>query len=284
MKAITYIDGEWVEGNPKVLGVMDQPFWFATTVFDGARAFAGLAPDLDRHCARALRSARHMGLAPTQTAEALIEIALAGCAHFPPGAELYIRPIFFPGGGFLYPDPDSARFMLCVHEEPLPPPTGFSACLARFRRPLPESAPTLAKAACLYPTSGMAVKEATEKGFDNTVMLDPLGHVAEFATSNLWIVKDGVAATPAWNGTFLNGITRQRVIALLREDGVRVEERCIGFAEVAAADEVFSTGNFAKVKPVTRIEDRELQPGPVFARARELYFRFAEETPFRVPQ
>jgi len=282
MTTLTFLDGDWVEGNPPLLGPMDQAFWFATMIFDGARAFDGLAPDLDRHCARALRSAHHMGFKTTQTAEELIEIALDGCAKFDRGAELYVRPIFYPGAGFLYPDPDSTRFLLTIHEEPLPGPTGSSACLSRFRRPSPETAPTLAKASCLYPTSGMAVKEAIDKGFDNAVVLDPLGNVAEFATSNLWIAKDGVAHTPAWNRTFLNGITRQRVIGLLRDAGVEVVERAISFDEVKDADEVFSTGNFAKVKPVTRIEDRVLQAGPIFRKARELYWEFARETPFKV--
>ena len=128
-----------------------------------------------------------------------------------------------------------------------------------------------------------AVKEAADKGFDNAVMLDHENNVAEFATSNLWIVKDAVALTPAWNGTFLNGITRQRVIQLLRDAGTEVIERTIAYQEVRDADEIFSTGNYAKVKPVNRIDERELQPGPVFRKARELYFAFARDSRFRLP-
>ena len=128
----------------------------------------------------------------------------------------------------------------------------------------------------------MAIKQAVDKGFDNAVMLDFENNVAEFGTANLWIVKDGVAQTPVWNGCFLNGITRQRVIALLGDDGVEVVERTISWDEVMSADEIFSTGNFAKVKPVNRIETRELQPGPVFRRARELYWDFARKSKFKV--
>ncbi len=283
MDSITYIDGKWVEGNPPVMGPMDQAFWFATMVFDGARAFDGVAPDLDLHCARALRSAEVMGLEPKVTVEELIDIALRACAKFPPGSHLYVRPIFYPAGGWFVPDPDSTRFLLTVHEAPLPDATGFSACLASYRRPAPDTAPTRAKASCLYPISCFAVKDAQSKGFDNAVMLDHENNVAEFATSNLWIVNDGVAVTPAWNGAFLNGITRQRVIGLLRDAGVEVVERTVSFDEVRDADEIFSTGNWAKVEPLTRIEDRELQPGPIFRKARELYFAFARETPFKVP-
>jgi branched-chain amino acid aminotransferase len=77
------------------------------------------------------------------------------------------------------------------------------------------------------------------------------------------------------NGTFLNGITRQRMVTLLREAGVKVHERSLRWQDFLEADEVFSTGNWAKVAPVTRVEDRELQPGPVYKKARELYWDYA---------
>jgi branched-chain amino acid aminotransferase len=82
--------------------------------------------------------------------------------------------------------------------------------------------------------------------------------------------------TPVPNGTFLNGITRQRVIRLLREAGVDVLERPIVYDEVLEADEVFSTGNLDKVVPVTRLDGRDYQPGPLYQKAREIYFDWAE--------
>jgi branched-chain amino acid aminotransferase len=84
-----------------------------------------------------------------------------------------------------------------------------------------------------------------------------------------------VVYTPAPNGTFLNGITRQRVIGLLRGDGVTVVETTLTYQDFLTADEIFSSGNFAKVAPVIRIDDRSLQPGPLFQRARKLYWEFA---------
>jgi len=129
----------------------------------------------------------------------------------------------------------------------------------------------------IYPNSARAIREARARGFDNAVMLDALGHVAELATANIWYAKDGEAHTPIPNGTFLNGITRQRVISLLRGSGIMVHERAITWREFLDADEVFSTGNYAKLMPVTRIESRNLQPGPIYAKARELYWAFAHE-------
>jgi branched-chain amino acid aminotransferase len=102
-----------------------------------------------------------------------------------------------------------------------------------------------------------------------------LGNVAEFANSNAFIVKDGVIFTPMPNGTFLNGITRQRVIGLLRAQGVMVVETTLRYRDFETADEIFATGNASKVLPVTRIGERSLQPGPMFRKARALYWEFA---------
>jgi branched-chain amino acid aminotransferase len=102
-----------------------------------------------------------------------------------------------------------------------------------------------------------------------------LGNVAELSTSNIFMAKDGVVYTPIPNGTFLAGITRQRVIGLLRENGVTVVEKTLKYADLQGADELFSTGNYSKVVPITRIDDRALAFGPVYKKARELYWAFA---------
>ena len=97
------------------------------------------------------------------------------------------------------------------------------------------------------------------------------------APANLWTVRDGVAFTPAINGTFLNGVTRQRTIELLRADGVEVVEGTLTTDDIREADEIFSSGNHAKIRAVTQFEDRELQPGPIGRRAKERYFEYAQD-------
>ena len=278
MEPVHFIDENWVEGEPLLLGPLTHATWMASVVFDGARAFEGVAPDLDLHCRRLIASARSLGLNPTHTAERVEAIAREGIARFPAGTALYIRPMYWAENGaqfFVAPDPDSTRFCCSLFERPMPEPGKMSICLSSFRRPAPDMAPTDAKASCLYPNSARALMAAAKKGFDNTVMLDPDGNVAELATANIWIGRDGVAHTPAANGTFLNGVTRQRVASLLGEAGIEVQERTITWDEITAADEVFTTGNLSKVMPITRVEDRELQPGPLFRRARELYWDYA---------
>lgn len=277
---LTWVDGEWHEGDIPLFTTMSPGAWLSSIVFDGARAFNGVAPDLDRHCKRAVASAKTMGLAPKLTAEEMEAIAWEGISKVPQDMVVYVRPTIWAGDGFVTPDPDSTKFAMVIFESPLPDPAQtFSACFSSFRRPTPESAPTEAKASCLYPNVARCMREAAEKGFDGAVVLDATGNVAEFATANLFLVKDGVVATPVINGSFLNGITRQRVIKLLQDDGYEVQERRVTPADVRDADELFSTGNYAKVQACTRIEERDLQPGPVFRRAYDLYFGWAAEQP-----
>lgn len=276
MAGVYYYDGEWTTEQPLVTGPMSHAFWMSSVVFDGARAFGGLAPDLDMHCERLINSARNLMLGTPKSAEEITELCKEGIRKMPKESELYVRPMFFATEGFVSPEKESTKFILAIYEQPMPPSTGFSVCFSSHRRPARDMAPTDAKASCLYPNSARALQEAEGRGFDNAILLDPNGNVAEFATANLWIAKDGVARTPAINGTFLNGVTRRRVIQLLRDAGVTVEEGIVTRQDVMEADEVFNTGNYGKVMPVNRVEDRELQPGPVARQARELYFEYAE--------
>jgi len=274
----TYLDGDWHEGNVPILGPRSHAMWLGSSVFDGARAFEGVTPDLDRHCARVNASARTMGLAPDIDTDTMLGLVSDGMKRFAPDAALYIRPMYWAErGGYLSvpPDPTSTRFLLTLYETPMPPPTGFSLTVSPYRRPSVETMPTDAKAGCLYPNNGRAIVEAQARGFDNALVRDMLGNVAETATSNVFMAKDGVVMTPAPNGSFLAGITRSRVISLLREAGVEVREGMLRVADFLDADEIFSTGNYSKVVPVTRIEGRDLQPGPIQAKARRLYWEWA---------
>jgi len=277
-KTWTYLDGEWRDGNVPVLGPRSHAMWLGSSVFDGARAFEGVTPDLDRHFARVNASAEALGMRPSVGVELMLELAEAGRKRFAPDSALYIRPMYWAErGGYMSvpPDPDSTRFLLCLYETPMPPPAGLSLTVSPFRRPTAETMPTDAKAGCLYPQNGRAIAEARARGFDNALVLDMLGNVAETGTANIFMVRDGVVLTPAPNGTFLNGITRQRVIRLLQDAGTEVRETRLTVADFLQADEIFSTGNYSKVVPVTRLEERDLQPGPIGTKARRLYWEWA---------
>lgn len=272
---LNYIDGAWIEGNPPIIGPITNAAWMATVVFDGARAFNGMAPDLDLHCKRCVASAEALGLEPPVSADEIIKIALEGIQKFPPETELYVRPMFYGDEGWL--EPTSTKFVLTLLDHPMKPvSSSFSVCRTTRTRPTPLAAPTDAKASCLYPNAHRMLREIRARGFDAAVVGDANGNVAELSTSNLFIVKDGRVATPVINGTFLNGITRQRTIALFRENDIPVDERTVTFDELDTADELFATGNANKIQPITRYENHNLQPGPMASRAYALYMAYAE--------
>jgi branched-chain amino acid aminotransferase len=274
---LTYFNGQWTEGNVPLYGAMDHSVWLGSSVFDGARAMRGKLPDLRPHLERVIRSSEKLGLRCPLTVEEMETLVREGVAKFPPEAELYIRPLVFASSGFLIPEPEQTGFALTLFDAPLPAFTGFSACLSTLRRPDPSMAPTDAKASALYANSTRAMREAKARGFDQAIVLDAEGNVAEFASSNLFLVTgEGKVVTPVDNGTFLAGITRARVIALLEQDGVRVEQRSVKPEELLSAREIFSTGNYGKVTPCVRYEDRVLEAGPVARTARELYLEFVE--------
>ena len=274
----TFYDGAWHEGNVPLWGVRTHAIWLGSSVFDGARVFEGVAPDLDRHCARVNASAKTMYLKPTVSVDEWLGLAREGMAKFPKDTPLYVRPMYWAERASpmaLPPDPESTRFALSLYDTPMRSPDGFSITLSPFRRPTLETAPVDAKAGCLYPNNARAMFEAKSRGFDNCIVRDVVGNVAELANSNVFMAKDGVVYTPIPNGTFLAGITRKRVIGLLRDAGISVVETVMRYEDFEGADEIFSTGNASKVLPITRIDGRSLQPGPLFRKARALYWEFA---------
>lgn len=276
MKGQYYTEGVWSNDPPKVVGPADLGFWSATSVFDGARSIAGCAPDLDRHCARLIRSATAVGLDPDLTAAQVHTLCVEGIRALPAHLDLYVRPMFYSFGAGIMPEEAETRFTLAVFEMPLPDAKAGRATVTAQRRPAPDQGPTDSKAGALYPNSQRARREARSRGFQLAVVLDPDGNLAEFSHANLAIAKYGVAITPKPNGSFLNGITRNRTFELLRGAGVPTEERVMTVADLETADEIFMCGNAGKVQAVTGFEERDLQPGPVFRTARDLYMAFVK--------
>ncbi len=280
-KTWTYFEDKWHEGNVPIMGPRTHAAWLCSVVFDGARAFEGVTPDLDLHCARVNDSARKLFLKPTVSTETWLRLAREGIERFDQQTALYIRPMYWAekeGPWVQAHDPESTRWCLSIYEAPMRPPKGFSITLSPFRRPTLDTMPVDAKAGCLYPNNSRALFEAQARGFDNAIVCDVVGNVAELATSNVFMVKAGIVYTPIPNGTFLAGITRRRVIGLLRDAGVTVVEKALKYEEFQSADEIFSTGNYSKVVPVIRIDGQVLKAGPVYTQARELYWSFAHST------
>ncbi len=275
----TWFEGSWQEGNVPIMGSADHGTWLGTLVFDGARWFDGVAPDLDRHCARMNHSAAALGLNPPLPTADILALAEEGCTKFDGKMPLYIRPMAWSTEGgpmTVEADPASTRFALCIEEASMAPADASTTLTTTsFIRPTLASATVNAKAACLYPNNARMLKEAQAKGFDNVIACDALGNVAETATSNIFMVKNGEYFTPIPNGTFLNGITRQRLIQLLRDNGQKVWETVLTLADFRAADEIFLSGNYSKVVSAGRFEDRKYPHGEKTKLARRLYWEWA---------
>ena len=276
---LTYFNGTWHKGNVAIINAADHGAWLGSNVFDGARYFNGVAPDLLAHCQRVNRSAEALMLIPSIEPKKMVEIIWDGLDYYEADAAVYIRPMYWAIDGDLtaiVPNRETIGFSICLEQIPLAP-ANASARLTKtkFRRPVLEDAVVNAKAGCLYPNNARMLVEARSKGFNNALVTDAMGNVAETATANIFMVKNGEVFTPIANGTFLAGITRSRHILNLSGAGIKVHEAVLTYTDFESADEVFMSGNMNKVTAVTAFDDCQYQVGPVTKKARELYWEWA---------
>ena len=210
----TYFEGQWHEGNVPVMRAGDHGAWLGSTVFDGARYVEGIAPDLDKHLERVNRSAEALMITPTVGVAEMLEIVWEGLRLYPAKTPVYIRPMYWGIDSStlgILPSEEATGFAVCLEEIPIAAPDATTTLTrTRFRRPVLEDAVVNAKAGSLYPNNARMIAEAKAKGYGNALVADALGNVAESASANVFMVKDGVVFTPIANGTFLAGITRAR--------------------------------------------------------------------------
>ncbi len=275
----TYFNGTWHAGDIPVMNAADHGAWLGTTVFDGARYFEGILPDLEPHCARVNRSAEALMITPTVSSADMVEIVKEGLAAYPKDAAVYIRPMYWAleGGDLgIVPKEGATGFAVSLEEIPMAPKTASTTLTTtRFRRPVMEDAVVNAKAGCLYPNNARMLAEARAKGYGNALVTDALGNVAETSSANVFMVRDKEVFTPIANGCFLAGITRARHIANMRADGIKVHEAVLTFDDFHRADEVFLSGNMMKVTPVSEFDGTMYNSGPMTQRVRELYWDWA---------
>ncbi|WP_298837562.1 branched-chain amino acid aminotransferase [uncultured Roseobacter sp.] len=275
----TWFENRWHRDDVAIMRAADHGSWLGTSVFDGARFFAGRAPDLLAHCERVNNSARALMITPTVEATEMVDIIAEGLRNYGPDDAVYIRPMYWAIHGdatAIVPDPGATGFAICLEQIPMAPADAATTLArTRFRRPVLEDSVVNAKAGCLYPNNARMLTEVRARGFGNALVTDAMGNVAESATANVFMVRDGEIFTPIANGTFLAGITRARHISNLKADGTGVHQCVLTFADFEEADEVFLTGNMSKITPVTAFEDRQYQVGPVARRLREMYWDWA---------
>lgn len=274
--SLTYHKGDWIAGNQPLFGALSHGVWLGSFVFDGARGIGGLIPDLLPHCERIIRSAKLLGLEPQTTAANLMQIAIDGIIKLGRDKDYYIKPMIWADDGFIIPNAETTELAVTVWEMPMPDfNKGSRIALSRYRRPACDQALTEVKGSCHYPQSSRVMQDAKARGFHNAVVCDANGNIAELASANIFMIRDGELLTPLWNRTFLNGITRQRLLVLAKELGIKARETSLTANDLCQADELFASGNYGKVTPIIAFEDRELPIGPLTRRLRDSYFDFA---------
>jgi branched-chain amino acid aminotransferase len=253
-----WYDGRLIPWRDAKLHVLTHGLHYASTVFEGERVYSGNVFHLDDHNARLINSAKILGFevpaSMDDLAKATGEVVTANNI-----VDGYVRPIAWRGAEQMGVSAQLSKIHLAIatwdwpaYFSPEARAKGIRMCWSRWARPAPHTAPTEAKASGLYMICTMAKHEAEAAGFDDALMVDWRGQLAEGTGANIFLAINGELHTPTPD-CFLNGITRQTVMGLARNRGIKVIERAIMPEELAKADEVFLTGSAAEVTPVGEI-------------------------------
>ena len=273
-----WMDGKMLPWRDAKLHVLSHGLHYASSVFEGERAYGGEIFKLRAHSIRLQKSAEWLDFELPISVEELDKVCrdVIAANDTPDG---YVRPVAWRGADQLAVSAIGSRVHLAVASWTWPkyffPKGGEGAGLAlgtsKWRRPHPSTMPVQSKAAGVYTIGTIAKHEANKAGFDDALMLDYQGRVAESTGSNLFLVKGKTIKTPIPE-CFLNGITRQTIIALARDLGYTVEECIVMPEELGTFDEVFVTGTAAEVSTVGKIDSHAYQAnGPVTTRIHDAY-------------
>ncbi len=265
---VIWFDGELIPWRDAKLHVLSHALHYASAVFEGERVYNGRVYKLSEHSERLGESARQMDMKMPYTA-AEIDAATREVVAANGIAEGYVRPVAWRGSEMMGVAAQQCATHVAIASWEWPPYFGDDAgqrgirlAFAEYRRPSPDTAPTKTKAAGLYMICTLTKHKAEAQGYDDALMLDWRGRVAESTGANFFMVQNGALHTPVPD-CFLDGITRRTVIGLAKERGIEVVERVIMPDELAQADEVFLTGTAAEVTPISEIGPHNYQVGPL---------------------
>lgn len=271
-----WMDGKIVPWREAKIHVLTHGLHYASSVFEGERAYNGDIFLEQAHSERLIRSAdlidMKMTLTPDQINQAKEEILAANGL-----TDAYIRPVAWRGSEQMGISAQATETHVAIacwewpsYFSPEMREKGISLQTGKWRAPMPDTATTASKAAGLYATHTMSKHAAEANGYTDALMLDYRGLVAECTGANFFMVVDGVIKTPVPD-CFLNGLTRQTIIKLARELGYEVIETQIKPEELSSAQEIFITGTAAEVTAVGKIDSHEYTVGPVTRILRDSY-------------
>jgi branched-chain amino acid aminotransferase len=265
---VIWLDGKLVPWRESRMHVLTHALHYGSAVFEGERIYDGRVFRLSAHSARLIRSANLLDYDLPWSREEIDEAtrAVVKANNLTAG---YIRPIAWRGSEVLgvsaigttvhlaiAPWAQEGRLSVQARD------AGINVTMAKYRRPSPETAPGHAKVAGLYVICGIEKDRALKAGFDDALMLDWQGRIAETTGANIFLVIDGRLVTPTPHN-FLDGITRRAVMGMARTRGWTVEERDVMPEELSKASEVFLCGSAAEIVPVGSIDQHHFQAGPV---------------------
>ncbi|MBS0239711.1 MAG: branched-chain amino acid aminotransferase [Proteobacteria bacterium] len=265
---LIWFDGALIPWRDAKVHLLTHALHYASSVFEGERAYDGEIFKLTEHSERLVESARILDFEiPYSVAE--IDQACRDVIAANKLADCYVRPVAWRGSEQMGVSAQNAKIHLAVAawdwgsyfpmEQRL---KGIRITNAVYRRPDPACAPSRAKAAGLYMICTIEKHRAERAGYSDALMLDWRGRVAECTGANIFFIKDGVVHTPEAD-CFLNGITRRTVIDLAKARGITVVERVIMPEELGSFSECFITGTAAEVTPVSEIGEHKYKPGSI---------------------
>jgi branched-chain amino acid aminotransferase len=265
---VIWMDGIMVPWRDAKVHILTHALHYGSSVFEGERAYGGKIFESKRHSERLIQSANYLDM-PLPYSVEQIEDAKQEILDNNKEKDLYVRVIAWRGSGL---DMGVASAKNKVHMSVSAwewgayygdaKMQGAKLDISKWKRPSPDTIPSFAKASGLYMICTVSKHEAEAKGCSDALMLDYRGYVAEATGANVFFVHDGVVHTPKPD-CFLNGITRQTVMQMLRERGIETIERHIELDELENFTECWLTGTAAEVTPVGRIGNYSFEVGPI---------------------
>jgi len=273
---LIWYNGEIIPWRDAKVHVLTHGLHYASSVFEGERAYEGNIFLCQEHSERFIRSADLIDMKMPYTAEELntakYEILKANEL-----TNAYIRPVAWRGSEQLGISAQETKTHVAIACWDWPSyfgeeayNKGISLQVAKWRAPMPDTATTASKAAGLYATHTMSKHAAEANGYTDALMLDYRGLVAECTGANIFMIKDGKISTPDPD-CFLDGLTRQTLIKLAKEHDIPLEVRQITLDELKEADEIFVTGTAAEVTAIGKIDNTIFEVGPITKKLREAY-------------
>lgn len=271
-----YMDGAMLPWRDAKIHVLTHALHYGSCVFEGERAYNGKIFKSHEHSQRLVKSAQILGMDMPMTADELdaVKIEVMKKNNV---TDCYIRAVAWRGAEQMGISAQATKthIAVCVWDWPSYFSTekrenGIKLKTGPWRRPAPDTAPTQAKAAGLYMICTISKHAVEKEGYDDALMLDYRGFVAEATGANIFLIKNGEVYTPPAD-CFLNGITRQTLIALCKENGITLHERHIKPEELGDFEECFLTGTAAEVTAVGSIDHHKFTVGPVVRKLRDAY-------------